>query len=112
MLEMYIVNFASNELAHKVATFRMLEVSVMSITVQVFKIYAVFIWMMLWRCKYLERKVEPMAVNSTKNYVRPHNWCAKCQLHELSNIKFNHCVYRNHCQHSLLGLLCYYDDYC
>ena len=37
MLEMYIVNFAANELAHKVATFRMLEVSVMSITVQVFQ---------------------------------------------------------------------------
>ena len=37
MLELYIVNFVSNELAHKVATFRVLEVSVMSITIQVFQ---------------------------------------------------------------------------
>ncbi len=37
MLELYIVNFVSNELAHKVASFRALEVSVMTITVQVFR---------------------------------------------------------------------------
>ncbi len=37
MLELYIVNYVSNELAHKVASFRALEVSVMTITIQVFQ---------------------------------------------------------------------------